>query len=93
MLRCIAVCHDVLLITLADKHGNAQQTKSGASVDEICLLEMAEAKNLAKLVARDTETVTVQILGELERYQYVKVFEFSSERKMMSVVVKNTQTG
>ena len=53
---------------------------------------MVEEKNLAKFLSRDTQTITVEILGELERYSYVKMYEFSSERKMMSVVVKNVQT-
>ena len=66
---------------------------SGTSIDEICLLEMVEEKNLAKFIARDSQTITVEVLGELERYSYVKMYEFSSERKMMSVVVKNAQTG
>ena len=65
---------------------------SGTSIDEICLLEMVEQKNLAKFIARDSQTITVEILGELERYSYVKMNEFTSERKMMSVIVKNVQT-
>ena len=65
---------------------------SGTSIDEICLLEMVEQKNLAKFIARDSQTITVEILGELERYSYVKMNEFTSERKMMSVIVKNAQT-
>ena len=88
MLRCIVVCHDVVMITV-EKDGVQRQSKSGSSIDELCLLEMVEEKNLAKFLARDTQTITVEILGELERYSYVKMYEFSSERKMMSVVVKN----
>ena len=60
---------------------------SGASVDEICLLEIVEEKNLARFVKRDTQCITVEILGELERYNYIKNYEFTSERKMMSMVV------
>ena len=66
---------------------------SGASVDEICLLEIVEEKNLARFVKRDTQCITVEILGELERYNYIKNYEFTSERKMMSMVVQNVQTG
>lgn len=65
------------------------ETKSGSSQDELCLIEMAEKKGLAKLVARDATTMTIEVLGETEKYDVVKVFEFSSERKMMSVIVKN----
>ena len=92
LLRCIVVCHDVLMMTLEDKDGVTRRIKSGSSVDEICLLETVEQKQLARFVARDTQTITVEILGELERYNYVKFHEFTSERKMMSVVVKDAQT-
>lgn len=91
-LRCICLCHDVLLISLKDKEGGMTETKSGSSQDELCLIEMVEKKRLAKLVARDATTMTIEVLGETETYDVVKVFEFSSERKMMSVVVKNQKS-
>lgn len=53
---------------------------------------MVEAKGLAKLVARDATSMTVDILGTKEVYDIVKVNEFSSDRKMMSVVVRNRKS-
>ena len=58
----------------------------------MCLIEMVEEKGLARLVARDATTITIEILGATEVYQIVKVNEFTSERKMMSIVVRNTET-
>ena len=89
LLRCIVLCHDVLLINL---NGSVEQ-KSGASQDELCLLDMVENKNMAKLVARDATSMTVEIMGQIEVYDIVKVNEFSSDRKMMSVVVRDRSTG
>ena len=54
---------------------------------------MVEEKGLAKLVARDATSITIDILGEREVYDVIKVFEFTSERKMMSVIMKNRDTG
>lgn len=48
-----------------------------------------ESKGLARLVARDATSMTIEVLGQTETYNIEKVFEFSSERKMMSVVARN----
>ena len=89
LLRCIVLCHDVLLINLEGKNGEMVEQKSGASQDELCLLEMVEEKGLARMVSRDATSITIEILGNREVYDIVKVYEFSSERKMMSVAVKS----
>ena len=54
---------------------------------------MVEDKGLGKLVARDATSITIDILGEREVYDVIKVFEFTSERKMMSIIMKNRETG
>lgn len=93
LLRCIVLCHDVLLISLEGKDGEMVEQKSGSSQDELCLLEMVEKKRLASMVSRDATSITVKIFNEIEVYDLLKVFEFSSERKMMSVVVKSRSNG
>jgi phospholipid-translocating ATPase len=40
------------------------------------------------MVSRDSENVKIRINGKEEEYKILKVYEFSSDRKMMSVVVK-----
>ena len=54
---------------------------------------MVEEKGLAKLVARDATSITIDVLGEREVYDTIKVYEFTSERKMMSVIMRNRETG
>ena len=93
LLRCICLCHDVLLIMLQDPSGEDIEQMSGASQDELCLLEMVDDKNLARLVSRDATSVKINVLGETETYDYMRVLDFTSERKMMSVVMKNRETG
>lgn len=53
---------------------------------------MVGSKNLARLISRDAHTMTVDVMGETEQYDVLKVIEFSSDRKMMTVVVRNCQS-
>jgi len=55
-------------------------------------LEVVERRGLARLVARQATSITIEVLGLTETYDIFKVFEFSSERRMMSVVVRNRLT-
>jgi len=52
---------------------------------------MAEQYYDAKLISRQAGQVVFQIRGEQEVWETVRDFEFSSERKMMSVVAKRTE--
>jgi len=42
------------------------------------------------MVSRDSENVKIRINGKEEEYKILKVYEFTSDRKMMSVIVKRT---
>lgn len=65
---------------------------SGQSQDELCLLEMVHDRELAKFVARNANTIDIEIMGKKEKYNVLKVIEFSSDRKMMSVILQNDDT-
>jgi magnesium-transporting ATPase (P-type) len=79
MLRCILVCHDVLRI---------DGKLSGSSQDELVLMEMAEDYYGAKFLNRDADSITIEINGVAEIYKIIKVHEFTSDRKMMSLSVE-----
>ena len=49
---------------------------------------MAEKDYDAKLVRRDSDSITISLRGQIEIYEICKVQEFTSERKMMSITVK-----
>lgn len=83
--RCIAICHDVLSINLP---GSIKPTLSGASQDEIQLLQAGEGSGIVNIISRNTEKIKIKINGTVEEYKILKVYEFTSERKMMSVIVK-----
>ena len=49
---------------------------------------MVEKRGLARLVSREATSMTIEIQGVLEVYDVLKVHEFTSDRKMMSIIVK-----
>jgi magnesium-transporting ATPase (P-type) len=71
---------------------------SGSSQDEINLLEAARDSGIANLLQRDKDSITIELQtssgkSKMEVYQVLKVFEFNSDRKMMSVVLQEKQSG
>ena len=62
---------------------------NGPSVDEVCLLEMAADAKKSHFISRDSETIKIQLNGQMEQYGIIKIFEFTSERKAMSIVLKH----
>ena len=79
------LCHDC--ITLIDEDGCTRY--NGPSVDEVCLLEMCHDSGLGEFKKRDATSYKISVRDEIETYQILKVFEFTSERKAMSVIVKH----
>ena len=57
------------------------------------MLEMVEKRGLARLVSREATSMTIEVQGVLEVYDIIKVHEFTSDRKMMSIIVKERATG
>jgi magnesium-transporting ATPase (P-type) len=49
---------------------------------------MVKEKGLASFKSRDSHHITIEVLGEVERYEIVKFFDFTNDRKMMSIVVR-----
>ena len=41
-----------------------------------------------KIVSKNSDSIKIQIDGKVEEYKIMKVYDFTSDRKMMSVVVK-----
>jgi magnesium-transporting ATPase (P-type) len=79
LIRCILICHDVLKIN--DK-------LSGASQDELVLMQMIEDNYDSSFISRDSDSITIEVNKVKEVYDIIKFYEFTSERKMMSITVK-----
>ena len=56
-------------------------------------MEKVEQVYGATFLSRDTDFITIKIQGQVEQYRIIKIYEFSSDRKMMSITVKEEKTG
>jgi magnesium-transporting ATPase (P-type) len=61
------------------------------SQDEKVLLDTLQDKYGFKLISRTTDTVEIEMNGEVETWKIIKLNEFSSDRKMMSIVVRREE--
>jgi magnesium-transporting ATPase (P-type) len=62
-------------------------------LDEVNFLDMSEKVGVAKFTNRDHNRVSIQLEGTAEDYTILRVIEFSSERKRMTVVAKRESDG
>lgn len=87
-LLCIALCHTCLPETSKD----GDITFQAASPDEVALVQAAQEMGYL-LVDRPAQSIKLSIPGQsgeqvTETYNVLKVIEFSSSRKRMSIVVR-----
>ncbi|KAF9354680.1 hypothetical protein BGX26_007489 [Mortierella sp. AD094] len=86
--RNIAVCHSVLP---CEDSNTGELLYEAQSPDESALLE-ALRDNGVVLKAKTKDSVTVEIFGMItETYKVLKVLEFTSDRKCMSVIIDTPQ--
>ena len=86
LFRCINICHEVTKIRKDD----GSEYLNGASLDEICFIEMTRDANFITYKDRDQETIRIDVDGTAEEYKILKVYQFTSDRKCMSVIVRRT---
>lgn len=86
--NCIALCNDCISIRDGDKI-----SYNGPSVDEVCLMDMARDAGISYFVDRDSSSVRIATDdGQLE-FALIHTYQFTSDRKCMSVIVKNEKDG
>jgi phospholipid-translocating ATPase len=90
--RCINICHDVVQMNIKDKKGNSSLQLSGASQDEVTFLEMCRKVGYGEFIERDSKNIKIKINGNTEVYEILRVIDFDSVRKRMSIIVKNLGT-
>lgn len=88
--RALAVCHTVL----ADKPGLGQDSSSlgykAESPDESALVGAARDVGFP-FISKSRERIDIEVMGQPESYVLLKVLDFNSTRKRMSVIVRNPQ--
>lgn len=68
---------------------------NGPSIDECCLLDMSKtAKVIEFLKKPDSESMVLKnhVSGQPEDWELVRTFPFESDRKAMSVIVRDRNT-
>jgi magnesium-transporting ATPase (P-type) len=88
LVRLICLCHDVTRVK--SERGTFL---TGASQDELVLLEMCEAQKIGSFIERDSDNLTIEVGAKREVWKSLKYYEFTSDRKLMTRVVKNVETG
>jgi phospholipid-translocating ATPase len=88
--RALAVCHTVL----ADKPDPELRPHflgyKAESPDESALVSASRDVGFP-FISRSRERVDIEVMGQPESYVLLKVLEFNSTRKRMSVIVRNPQ--
>eukprot|EP01114_Cavostelium_apophysatum_P015341 TRINITY_DN4154_c0_g1_i1.p1 TRINITY_DN4154_c0_g1~~TRINITY_DN4154_c0_g1_i1.p1 ORF type:complete len:1093 (+),score=239.76 TRINITY_DN4154_c0_g1_i1:78-3356(+) len=89
-LKAIALCHNVTPVNDTETKKVSYQA---SSPDEIALVKFAESVNL-KLAQRDVATITLENpFQQLEEYEVLNIFPFTSESKRMGIIVKDKTSG
>ncbi|KFQ57851.1 putative phospholipid-transporting ATPase IK, partial [Pelecanus crispus] len=84
-LRLLALCHTVMVEDKGD-----QLVYQAASPDEEALV--LAARNLGYVfLARTQDTITISELGKRRTYKVLAMLDFNSDRKRMSVLVRDPQ--
>lgn len=78
-MACLAICHSAIVST---------DGYSSESPDEEAIVTQAAALGV-KFVSRvPDESITIEIAGNLSKFEHLATIEFDSDRKRMSVIVK-----
>ena len=73
--------------------GTRKSLLTGASLDEQCLLKSVKNTGKAEFIEKSAKEIKIRI-GQVEMdYEFICMNEFSSERKLMSVVVRDKVDG
>jgi magnesium-transporting ATPase (P-type) len=94
MWRCICVCHDVIQVKFnTTKNALKPEAFQGASQDEVTFIEMAKEVGFTQFVSRNSDTITIKVQEKTETYKILRMIDFSSDRKRMSVIVRREEDG
>ena len=90
-LTCLLICHDCTILEVPISENKTKRMLSGPSLDEQCLLQSVHSmKGVGEFKQRTAWSLTIQIgKDDLREYDLLATNEFSSERKLMSVLVRD----
>ena len=83
----------ILCNNVSPTFNNGERTLQASSPDEVALVDFAESLGFY-MEDRGTTTIKMKTpLQAIETYEILENFAFSSERKRMGILLKNTETG
>lgn len=85
----MVLCHDVITTS---KHDSEDLVYQGTSPDEITLLDAAKEVGYI-FKDRNSESMKVEIFGKEKVFKLLQKVEFTSERKKMTIIVQDEETG
>lgn len=85
LFKCFVICHDVIPMQI-----KGQTVMSGTSQDELIVIDVSRQSLYYTLLKRDSESIVLKDNqdGSEVVVKVCRTFEFSSDRKMMTVIVK-----
>eukprot|EP01133_Synstelium_polycarpum_P007008 gene7008-8143_t len=81
--KALSLCHSVVPVIV-----NEQLQYKASSPDEEALVKASAHLNI-RFTAKTPTMISLEVLGRPETYQLLHSFEFTSDRKRMSVVIRN----
>ncbi|KAI8057109.1 hypothetical protein BDF22DRAFT_617084 [Syncephalis plumigaleata] len=84
-IRCIAICHAA--IPVLDKDGTSVLYESPSPDESALLYGLRDDDGL--LLHRSKDIITISVFGQEETYELLRILDFTSDRKRMSVIVRN----
>jgi len=85
--RALALCHTVLADRPEPTTDPYLLNYKAESPDEAALVSAARDAGFP-FINKSKDTVDIEVMGQIERYTLLKVLEFNSTRKRMSVIVR-----
>lgn len=82
----LAICHTIMI-----QVENGKEVYSAQSPDELALVNAAKYFGAVFKSRPASDKITIDFWGEDRTYEILKIIEFSSERKRMSIIVKDPE--
>eukprot|EP01087_Luapelamoeba_hula_P020418 TRINITY_DN6962_c0_g1_i1.p1 TRINITY_DN6962_c0_g1~~TRINITY_DN6962_c0_g1_i1.p1 ORF type:complete len:1107 (+),score=152.37 TRINITY_DN6962_c0_g1_i1:336-3656(+) len=90
VVMALALCHNVSPV-IDDQ--TQEISYQASSPDEVALVKFTESVGVT-LVGRSVSTITLRLPhNQIEEFEVLQIFPFSSERKRMGIILKHTSTG
>lgn len=83
MLTCLGLCHDIIV----DEDGSY----NASSPDELAFVNLAKLTGFEFVGTDESNNMILNAQGNQEKWQLHELFEFTSDRKRMSVIVEDSK--